>query len=318
MRNLSVALMAVVAGTLASGQDPLSFEFHHLYTFGSRLGIHPPKTFNRRSTTAVAGQPEHPFGLAFPVGVATDPSHRVWITDRVTGAVHVYDTKTGAYREIRKVGDELLQQPAGIAIDPQGRVFISDSASGGLFAFDEKGEYDRVVVKPASHRLSAPTLIALSENGRTIYVADPPNEAIVELNREGEVDGTIKLPPECREPVSLAVVANQVYVLGNRQQKVGIFSPGGFQRGELHWEEVPSPSAFAYDSARQLFFVANGWMIINVLNEGGKNAGSFGHAGLAVDQMQRVDSLYVDPDGMVYIIDSRNGKVLVFANSGHH
>jgi len=317
MRNLSAALM--VAAALAWGQAPLSVELHHLCTFGSKLGIHPPRLLSRKPMTAALGQGEAPYGLVFPVGVTTDIRHRIWITDSGTSSVHVFDRETGAYREIKRAGDALLQQPSGIAADAQGRIFIADTGTGGVFAFDENGEYDRVVVKPASHQLAGPTALALSENGRTIYVADPPNNAIVELNREGEIDGTIKLPPELSEPSAISVIANQVCVLGNREHRVGIFSPGGFQRGEMHWDDIQFPIAFTYDAVRRRVLVANPrWMIVEIFNEDSQNLGAFGQLGEGVDQMIRVDSLYVDPQGLVYVVDSRHGKVLVFGDSEHH
>ena len=130
MRNLVAALL--VAGTLAAGQAPLSVEYHHLYTFGSKQGIHTPKVLNRRPATLPLGQSEFPYGIAFPTGVTTDRRHRVWITDSATASVHVFDTVNGAYREFRRLDDVALQMPAGIAADDQGRVYLTDSASGGV------------------------------------------------------------------------------------------------------------------------------------------------------------------------------------------
>jgi hypothetical protein len=31
--------------------------------------------------------------------------------------------------------------------------------------------------------------------------------------------------------------------------------------------------------------------------------------------MQRIDALHVDPQGLIYLVDSRRGKVLVFADT---
>lgn len=56
------------------------------------------------------------------------------------------------------------------------------------------------------------------------------------------------------------------------------------------------------------------WMIVEIFNEDGQNLGAFGQYGAGVDQMERVDSLHVDPNGLVYLVDSHHGKVLVFAN----
>jgi hypothetical protein len=33
--------------------------------------------------------------------------------------------------------------------------------------------------------------------------------------------------------------------------------------------------------------------------------------------MQRVDALHVDPQGLLYLVDSHHGKVLVFGDSPH-
>ena len=105
---------------------------------------------------------------------------------------------------------------------------------------------------------------------------------MVALNREGEVNETIKLPPELGEPAAISVISNQIYVLGSRQHRVGVFSPGGKQRGEFHWDGVQLPSAFTYDALRRRFLVANPrWMTIEVFDEGGRSLGVFGQMGEA-------------------------------------
>lgn len=313
MRKIAMALL--VAAALTWGQAASTIQFRHLYTFGSREGIHPPSILNRRPATIALGRSENPYGLVFPVAVVTDLLHRVWIADSGTASVHVFNTVTGAYREIRRIDDVPLQQPSGLAADSEGRVFLTDSGSGAIFMFDEKGEFSYAVSKPRERLLKSPTAIALSADGKTIYVADPPRNAVVELNREGEVNATINLPPELGEPSSISVIHNQIYVLGNRQHRVLIFSPGGKQRGECRWDEIQFPSAFTYDAARGMFLVANPrWTVVEAFNEQGMNLGAFGQSGEGVDQMQRVDSLHVDSQGLLYVIDSRHGKVLVFGD----
>jgi len=47
---------------------------------------------------------------------------------------------------------------------------------------------------------------------------------------EGEVDATIPLTEATREPVAIAVIDNQIYVLGSRQHQVEFFSPAGTAR----------------------------------------------------------------------------------------
>ena len=314
MRRLAEAWMAIAvltAVTIASDR-----EFTHVCTIGSKQGIHPPRVLNRRATRAALGNGENPYGLLAPVAVTTDLRGRVWITDSGTASIHVFDRSNGGYREIKRVDENALRQPSGIASDPQGRVFAADLALGGLLAFDEAGEYGRWMVRPGSDLLKGPTAIALSEDGKTIYVADPPRDRIVALNREGEVNGSIDLPPQFGEPSTVSVIDNQVYVLCRRQHKVGVFSPAGRLRGEIHWDGVLFPTAFAYDPVHRWFLVADPqWMIVRGFDPDGRNLFAFGQMGEGIDQMQRVDSLYVDPQGLVYLVDSRSRKVLVFGDS---
>jgi DNA-binding beta-propeller fold protein YncE len=304
-----------VLALLTAACAPASAELSWLYTFGSKEGIHPPKVLNRRPATLAMGRSEHPWGLGYPVAVATDLRGRVWITDSGTGSIHVFDRSTGAYREIRKAGDALLQQPAGIVADPQGRIYAVDSAAAAVYVFDQTGEYDRSLLKRGSRILERPTAIAVSDDGRTIYVADPARNAVVELNREGEVDNVIDLPPELRDPVAISVVHNQICVLGDSQHRVQVFSPAGIARGELRWEGIQAPSAFAWSPDRRRFLVANPrWTVVQVFDEEARESGAFGQAGDGVDQVRRIDALYVDSQGLIYEVDSHNGKVLVFAD----
>ena len=312
----SSGALLLLAATLTAEQPPASLQFDHLYTFGSKYGIHPPKLLNRKALRAALGDGDHPYGLAHPTGVTTDFRRNVWIADPVTASVHVFGPNNGAYREIRRVGDLPLQQPSGLVTDAAGRIYLTDAASGGVFVFDENGEFDRALFKRGEHPLQNPTGIALSEDGRTIYVLDPPRNAVVALDREGGVNLTITLPEEKSEACAISVINNQLYVLGSRQHRVQILSPAGHPRGELQWEGVLIPTAFAFDPAQRHFMVGNPrFMAVQAFDEEGVNLTSFGRFGDGVDQMERIDSLYVDPQGLVYVVDGRLGKVIVFGPS---
>jgi hypothetical protein len=118
-------------------------------------------------------------------------------------------------------------------------------------------------------------------------VADPPRNVVVVFNQEGEVNLTIQLPPELREPSAISVADNQIYVLGNRQHEVLVFSPAGLPRGERRWEDIPLPSAIAYDGRNRRFLVADPrWAVVQVFDEASRNVGVFGQLGEGVDQVE--------------------------------
>lgn len=314
MRNCLILVLVLATGF--RGEEATSLQFEHRYTFGSKYGIHPRKALSTRPAVAAFGNGEHPYGLGFPEGATTDLNHRVWVTDSGTASVHVFDPVSGAYSEIRRAGDVALQQPSGIVTDAVGRIYFTDSSTGGIYVFDERGAFDRALFKAGSHPLERPSAIALSQDGRTIYVADPPRNVVVALNREGEVDALFPMPEERCEPSAISVINNQLYVMASRQHRVFILSPAGRALGEIRWDGIQVPTAFTYDHRRKRFVTSNPRSgTVQIFTEAGQNLAAFGQYGDAVDQMRHVDALYVDRRGLVYVIDSHDGKVLVFGES---
>jgi DNA-binding beta-propeller fold protein YncE len=240
----------------------------------------------------------------------------VWITDSGTGSVHIFDVSTGAYLEIHRAGDALLQQPSGIATDAAGRIYLADSGTGGIYVFGEDGEFDRSLFRRGERPLDRPSAIALSADGRTIYVLDPPRNSVVALNREGEINSVFELPEEHSEPRAISVIDNQLYILTDKHHKVYELNAGGRLMGEFRWDDVAVPTAFIFDHRKRRFVVANPRSnTVQVFNDAGQNLSAFGQYGDRADQMKHVDSLYVDRVGLVYLVDSHEGKVLVFAES---
>lgn len=314
MKPLLICAGMLAAQYSARAEQPLdTIQFKYLRTYGSKDGIHPSRFSNKKAAVAATGSSEHPYGLGFPVGVVADARGRIWITDSGTESIHVFDPASGAYKEYRRLPDLPIEQPSGIAADPAGRIYVADTGRANVFVFDPDGAYNRLLLPPESHALSAPTAIATSEDGRTIYVADPPKNAIVAFNREGEVTDTIALTEATRDPSTILVIRNQLYVLGQRQHRVEVFSPGGERRAELKWDGNHYPTALAYDARHRRFLVANPRLsAVEVFNEDDRSVGVFGQLGDGVSQHRQVDGLYWDPRGDVYLIDSHHGKVLVF------
>ena len=303
------------ADLLAQDSEPASVvQYQHLQTFGSKLGIQPPKLLNHRFAKLAVGDSDFPYGIAAPMGVIVDTRNRVWIADAGTASIHIFDSAKNGYQQIHRAGDIQLERPSGIAIDRQGRIYVTDSIAGNLLAFDRNGDYARNLTHRKSERvLRGPTAIALSENARTIYVLDPPQRSVVSFNQEGETIATFGNPGELSEPTNIAVVGEDVWVLDTGLHRVQIFTASGRLRRSLAIEGVAYPSGLAYDVPRHRYFVGNPSLgTIQAFDEQGRNIGVFGGRGDAVDQVRKIDALYVDPQGRVYVVDFHNGKVVVF------
>lgn len=291
-------------------------QYRHLRTYGSKQGIQPPRILNHRLAKLALGEDDPPYEIAAPSGVVVDAQKRVWIADGGNPCIHIFDPASGSYRRIRRAGDMLLQGPAGISIDYQGRIYVSDAPTGNVFVFDKEGEYARTLTPKKRERLlESPTAIAIAENGRTVYVLDPPRHVVVALNQEGESIGTFGLSGELNLPVAISVVGDDVYVLDTGLRRVRIFTAIGRLRGDLKIEGVPFPSAFAYDPGRLWHFVGNpSFGVVQAFDREGRNTSDLGSIGDAVNQVRKIDALYIDSQQRVYVIDSHNGKVLVFGD----
>lgn len=311
----SVPAYLLCLSLMAAGQEQGNPQYRHLYTFGTREGIHPPKILNRKAANTAFGRGEFPWGIGSPQGVVTDRKGRVWISDSGTGSVHVFDLDAGSYHEIRRVGDATLQSPSGITEDAVGRIYLADAASGGVYVFDENGDFDRSLIpRRAGRLLENPVAVALSADGSALFVLDAGRQCVVTLNREGEQTAFFVLPQEMHQPVWLSVIHNQVNVLGSFRHMVEAFSPAGKLRGETKWDDIRVPGPFVCgEQLPGCAVVDAGHMVVKVYDESGFAVTSFGQRGVAVDQVQRVDAIHVDAKGRVYLTDTLNGKVVVFA-----
>ena len=318
MRTVPFGLMLLVLA--ASGQEREAREsrgetqYRHLYTFGTRDGIHPPKVLNRKAANTAFGRGEFPWGIGSPQSVVTDRQGRVWISDSGTGSVHVFDPEPGTYREIRRVGEATLQSPSGMIADAVGRIYLADAATGGVYVFDETGEFDRTLIpRRAGRLLETPVSLALSADGSALFVLDAGKQCVVTLNREGEQTAFFHLPREMHQPVWLSVIRTQVDVLGSFPNLVEEFSPAGKLRGETRWDDIRVPGPFVCDERLSGCAVVDaGHMVVRIYDEAGHPVTSFGQRGDGLDQMQRVDAIHVDAKGRVYLADALHGRVLVF------
>src|SRR6266545_1204859 len=141
---LVLAEVLVLAGRAAAGERPAPVRFDHLFTLGSRYGIHPTRALNGKAATLVFGGPERPYALANPEGVTVDAGRRIWIADRGTRSVHVFDLRHGGYQEIRSAGGYAFECPAGVASDAAGAVYITDADTGRVYVFSGNGEFERM------------------------------------------------------------------------------------------------------------------------------------------------------------------------------
>jgi DNA-binding beta-propeller fold protein YncE len=138
-----------------------------------------------------------------PVYLAVDQqSGEVWVTDRITGAIYVYDASGAYLREFEPSEPITDWQPVGIALAPNGDVWVTDLSAPyhRVEVFDREGTLKQTLGEP--DQFLFPNMIAFdaagnayvtdSNNGRLIVI-DPAGAISVGIGR-GSSEGDLGLP----------------------------------------------------------------------------------------------------------------------------
>jgi len=208
-----------------------------------------------------------------PVWVAVDPAtFEVFVTDRPTGEVYVYD-RDGAYE--RTFAPTIAipgWQPVGIAFDAAGDVLVTDlgGPAAQIEMFDPSGVLLRTYAQ--AEKLSFPNGVAVDANGN-VYVADSnngrllvyaPDGTLVSQVGRGVGTGKLGLPRgvsiddqgrvQVCDPTAQGV---HVYrVLGTEPgdlEYIGFFGSQGIGEGELSF-----PNGVASDARGRVFVTDTG------------------------------------------------------------
>ncbi len=233
---------------------------------GVELGVlRPPATTG----------PEH-----VPVYVALHPTTGdVYVSDRPTGAIHVYDREGVYLREFRPADVVGAWQPIGLLVDADGNVFVTDVAGDHrVLKFDPSGAL--VHTFGLEQGLLFPNGVAVDADGR-LYVTDSNNGRLLVFAADGALVATIGR---------------------------------GAGAGNLGL-----PRGIAIDPAGRVFVVdssGQGVTVYSTLEEGATTPeylGFFGGQGLADGQFSFPMGVAVDDRGRVYVADTSNDRVQVWS-----
>lgn len=229
---------------------------------------------------AVLQPPATTGGEHVPVYVAIDPTtQEVYVSDRPTGSVYVYD-RDGAYqREYRPAEAIGGWQPIGLAFDPNGNFYVTDfSGSQRVLKFDPTGKL--VLTLGADEGLVFPNGVAVDEDGRA-YVTDSNNGRLLIFDAAG------------------ALVA-----------KIGRGAGSG---------NLGLPRGIAIDGSGRVFVVdssAQGVLVYATLADDQQqleHRGFFGSHGVADGQFAFPMGIAVDDRGRVYVADTANDRIQVWS-----
>lgn len=280
-----------------------------------------------------------------PMGVATDSSGNMYVTDSVDNRVCVFNKEgrylfswgkqgiawpLAGYKATWKPGT--FNNPYGIAIDENGDVYVADSVNQQIQVFNSRGKFLRSFPKPwdkighgGGGRGEGLYPMALDVKDGKVYIADAYQ--IVIFTTEGKFIRQFGSPgrQEGRldRPNGIAVGKDgTIYVSDSNNLRLEAFT----NAGKLKWvvgapvesvtdvdekssREFGLPRGIALDAKDNIFVTDAFHFSIKVYDKNGNKLGEVGERGTLPGTFNFPNDIAITKNGIAYITDRANNRV---------
>ena len=297
---------------------------HFVGEFSSAHDVkHQHPTLDKVLDVAVGPRPEDPSitVLQQPAAVTKGPGNRVFVVDRLSRKVHVFDFG-GAKHFLLQYPE--AGQPISVALDKDGSAFVTDSHFATVLVFDPKGKFRRFLKESRGREsfFDSPAGIAIDQARGRIYVVDAPRHMVIVLDKKGRVlsqlgtRGGGSAPGQFRDPTQIAITRDEVLVLDVGNARVQVLDTRGNFRRQLN-VLANKRSGLAVDENRRLYVSNDDIEMIQVYAPDGEPLYTFGHAGTHPGEFKEPCGLWMDAGHCLYVTDSKNSRVQLFQVSGN-
>ncbi len=283
---------------LFSQETPPTYSYA-MYDVAQPLGVALDETNNRVYVTQSSGDrtvlifdfdgnkvgalepPDDGAEMHMPVYVAVDPATaEVYVTDRATGAVNVYDSGGGYLREFRPEG-VTAWTPLAVAFGKDGNLYVSD----------------------------------VTEEAQQIWVASTDGKLIRKMGLPDDLafPNGIAALDEVRVAVSDSN-HGRVVVYGGQEAAIGALARGNADA------PLGLPRGLAVDDTGRLYVVDTVNHVVRVYKPTDEEAGyipeysfSFGEEGSVDGTFEYPNGIAVDSRGRLFITDRENNRVQVWS-----
>jgi serine/threonine-protein kinase len=222
-----------------------------------------------------------------------------------------------------------LKSPAGVAIDAQGNVYVADGGDNLVEKLSSTGKPLADWGSANGRHFSNPTAVAVDGSGN-IYVADQSNSRVVKLSATGQIiapwgtgdSGASSL----NAPIALALDGDgNLWVLDASTPPLHELSPQGKLIKQLEPGNFSSSIFYgiAVDSRGHIYVtpgVSGGVSVFSASSGSGAYPAdpisSFGTYGGQHGQLRSPGGIALDQQGDIYVADTGNNRIAVFAPSG--
>uniref|UniRef100_A0A1X7U9L5 B-box C-terminal domain-containing protein n=1 Tax=Amphimedon queenslandica TaxID=400682 RepID=A0A1X7U9L5_AMPQE len=265
--------------------------------------------------------------LKRPWGVALSDDNHVIITELDGNCVTILDREGKKVRSLggkEGSGNVKFSHPRGVAITPDKFILVSDNHR------IQKISMDGYLIASVGEKGSGPLLfkephvIAISSITGQVYIADKGNDCIQVLNPDltfshsfgsyGSANGEFVYPRH------IAIDSQGlVYVTDNGNHRIQKFSPDGkfvcqFGTKGSGPGQLSNPNGITIDTAATGLVYVSEWgnNRISVFTSDGVFVSKFGSKGSNIDQFNNPYGLTFDEDGLLYVCDYNNYRLVVY------
>lgn len=267
--------------------------------------------------------------LLRPLGVAVNSDNLVFVADSQHGRVEVF-TSGGQYRyAFNKVPGDRLVLPVYVAIAPDGNVYVTDRGRKKCYIFTPQGRYVNEIQGPAKPSKVAPvnwapTAMTFDARGN-LYITDiliqhrvlvfnPQGKLMFKFGSKGEAPNSKDVSSANRfwfpNGITLDNRGN-IWVADSNNRRIQIFNREG------HFERILAtaglPRGIKFYDVGMLMVVDTLGHDVGIWDKKGNNLVYFGEKGADIGQFQFPNDIAIGPDKKIYVVDTFNDRVQVWA-----
>jgi DNA-binding beta-propeller fold protein YncE len=257
-------------GTRGSGPEQMSAPFTLASDDAGSVFISDPgSSFVHKLTSR--GEPLLSFQdlmIPSPGPLALDSGGGIYIADRESSRVFIFEPDGNRLREQRRGGNTRFKSVAALAADADGNIFVVELDAAQILKFDDRGRFRKAWGKKGSGpgQFQSPREIAAGTDGY-LYVADQGNSRIQKFTREGIFVSSWGGGPAgaagIKRPTGLAVNDRFVVATDERPRRIFVWTHDGVP---LHGEDISARLASGNPEKRDtdsgIAFVGNNEFVV--------------------------------------------------------